>query len=157
MNLVRKVGIFLGLDFLMKKLLFEAFILLGWARIQKSRSFLKVSPLLGEKMEETPFIYNDKEHKMARRVAESIHLMSKYTLWESQCLVKAIAAMKMLEKRDIESTLYLGTSKDTNGKLIAHAWLRTGPYFVTGYEGMEKFTVISSFAKRIKGSRGELS
>ena len=42
--------------------------------------------------------------------------MSRYTFWESQCLVKAIAAMKMLERRQIESTLYLGTAKDENGK-----------------------------------------
>ena len=38
--------------------------------------------------------------------------MSRYTFWESQCLVKAIAGMKMLERRHIESTLYLGTAKD---------------------------------------------
>ena len=56
--------------------------------------------------------------------------MSKYTFWESQCLVKAIAGMKMLERRQIESTLYLGTAKDELGKLIAHAWLRSGPFIL---------------------------
>ena len=75
--------------------------------------------------------------------------MSRYTFWESQCLVKAIAAMKMLERRQIESTLYLGTAKDEKGKLIAHAWLRSGPFYITGAEVMEKFTVVSKFAKRI--------
>ena len=47
-----------------------------------------------------------------RKYLEAIHIMSRYTFWESQCLVKAIAGMKMLEKRQIESTLYLGTAKD---------------------------------------------
>ena len=49
-------------------------------------------------------------------ISQAIHLMSRYTFWESECLVKAIAGMKMLEKRNIESTLYLGTAKDENGE-----------------------------------------
>ena len=54
--------------------------------------------------------------------------MSKYTFWESQCLVKAIAGMKMLERRNIESTLYLGTAKDAKGQMYrSDAWLRSGP------------------------------
>ena len=76
-------------------------------------------------------------------------MMSRYTFWESQCLVKAIAAMKMLEKRQIESTLYLGTAKDETGNMIAHAWLRSGPFYITGVEEMKRFTVVSKFAKRI--------
>ena len=60
---------------------------------------------------------------------------------------KAIAAMKMLERRKIESTLYLGTAKDENGKMIAHAWLRSGPFYITGFEEMERFTVVGKFAK----------
>jgi hypothetical protein len=81
--------------------------------------------------------------------------MSKYTFWESQCLVKAIAAMKMLEKRNIDSTLYLGTARDESGELVAHAWLRSGPYFVTGSEGKEKYTVVGKFAKKIGGFENE--
>ena len=60
-----------------------------------------------------------------------------------------MAAMKMLEKRGIESTLYLGMAKDETGALIAHAWLRSGPFYITGSEGMERFTVVGKFAKRI--------
>jgi hypothetical protein len=145
MDLLRKVRILFTTD---KKMILEAYIFLGWARIQKLRGFSKVSHSLGDKLSETSFSYNEIEHKIAKRVSESIHIISKYTFWESQCLVKAMAAMKMLEKRKIESTLYLGTSKDENGKLIAHAWLRTGPYYVTGSEGMKNFTVVGTFAKR---------
>ena len=67
-----------------------------------------------------------------KNISQAIHIMSRYTFWESQCLVKAIAGMKMLERRKIESTLYLGTAKDENGKMIAHAWLRSGPFYITG-------------------------
>ena len=74
--------------------------------------------------------------------------MSRYTFWESQCLVKAIAAMKMLERRQIESTLYLGTAKDENGKLIAHAWLRSGPFYITGAEGMENLLSLVNLQRK---------
>jgi hypothetical protein len=155
MNFVRKVRLLFTLDKKWLKLFLEAFILLGWARIQKCRSFLKVSQSLGEKSTETSYSYNEIEYQIARRISESINLISEYTFWESQCLVKAMAAMKMLEKRNIESTLYLGTSKDERGKLIAHAWLRTGPFYITGFDGKEKFTVVGTFAKRCGKNRSE--
>ena len=75
---------------------------------------------------------------------------------ESECLVKAIAGMKMLEKRNIESTLYLGTAKDENGELIAHAWLRSGPFYISGAEVMERFTVVAKFAKEMSDSLTKL-
>jgi hypothetical protein len=57
--------------------------------------------------------------------------------------------MKMLERRNIESTVYLGTAKDENGKLIAHAWLRSGSFILTGSEEMSRFVVVSKFAKQV--------
>jgi thiazole synthase ThiGH ThiG subunit len=57
--------------------------------------------------------------------------------------------MKMLERRRIYSTLYLGTGKNEKGELIAHAWLRSGSEIVTGGEEMKEFTVVGSFSKII--------
>lgn len=115
----------------------------------KSITFSKVAPSLGDYMNETSVAQIQQHEDTLKEVSEAISIMSRYTFWESQCLVKAIAGMKMLEKRDIESTLYLGTAKDNSGALIAHAWLRSGSFYVTGSEGMEKFTVVGSFAKRL--------
>ncbi|MGM0874203.1 MAG: lasso peptide biosynthesis B2 protein [Bacillota bacterium] len=140
------------MDLKTKVLLVESFFYLGLGRYLKSIPFSKVAPTLGKHMEETtfePFVSNK---KVLSSVSHAIHIMSRYTFWESQCLVKAIAAMKMLEKRQIESTLYLGTARDDSGELIAHAWLRSGPYYITGSEGMEKFTVVGKFAKKIGGT-----
>lgn len=145
---MKKIWIFLLLDRSIKLLYIEAFIFLGWARILKSISFSKVAPILGQKMCETTFERNVANTKIIKHIAGAIDIMSRYTLWESKCLVRAIAAMKMLEKRNIECTLYLGTAKDDHGKMIAHAWLRSGPYYITGFEGMSKFTVVGKFAKK---------
>lgn len=146
---MRRVKLFLSLNTRMKCLLFEAYMYLALARLIKAMSFSTIAPSLGEKMKETSTELNPEYKKTLMGISQAIHIMSRYTFWESECLVKGIAALKMLEKRDIESTLYLGMAKDEDGKLIAHAWLRSGPFFVTGLEGVGRFTVVSKFAKKI--------
>jgi hypothetical protein len=150
MKLLKRARTFWLIDKKTKLLLVEAFILLGWARLLKNMSFAKVAPTLGEQMNETSFCMEEANRKQIKHVSHAINIMSRYTVWESMCLVKAIAAMKMLEKRKIESTIYFGTAKGENGKMIAHAWLRSGPFYVTGEEEMERFIVVSKFAKKNK-------
>ncbi len=82
--------------------------------------------------------------------------MSRYTFWESMCLVQAIAALKMLERRGVASTLYLGTSRGASGEMLAHAWLRSGPIYLTGFEQMRKFTVVALFGKTTKWQRDDV-
>ncbi len=155
MNILKKVRTFLRLTMKTKLLLIEAYFHLGRGRYLKSIPFSKVAPSLGEEMKETSLSSLTSNKEEVARISKAIHLMSRYTFWESQCLVKAIAGMKMLEKRNIESTLYLGTAKDEKGELIAHAWLRSGTYYVSGAEVMERFTVVAKFAKEVNGSRLE--
>ncbi|MBK0292127.1 MULTISPECIES: lasso peptide biosynthesis B2 protein [Priestia] len=149
MALIKKLKAFLLFDWKTKSLLLESYLYLGWSRYLKSVPFSKVAPTLGNHMEETSFTLSSSNKEVLASVAQAIHIMSRYTFWESQCLVKAIAAMKMLEKRQIESTLYLGTAREENGELVAHAWLRSGPFYITGAEVMERFTVVSKFAKKL--------
>jgi hypothetical protein len=150
MNMVKKIRVLISLDIKTMLLLTEALIYLGWARILKRMPFSKVAPLLGHHMDETSFSYSEANRMVLRHVGEAVHIMSRHTFWESQCLVRAIAAMKMLERRRIESTLYLGTAKDEAGKMIAHAWLRSGPFYITGGEEMKRFTVVGKFSKTIR-------
>ena len=102
-------------------------------------------------MKETSFEKDLVHKEMLSQISSALYLMSRYTFWESQCLVKALAAMKMLEKRKVDSTLYLGTARDEDGKMVAHAWLRSGSFYVTGSEGMERYTVVGKFAKTVGG------
>lgn len=157
MNILKKVGAFFALNTTTKWLLVEAFIYLGWARFLKTLPFSKIAPSLGKHMKETTLISDSSNQHVLKNVSQAIHIMSRYTFWESQCLVKAIAGMRMLEKREIESTLYLGTAKDEHGKFIAHAWLRSGSFYISGAEGKGEFAVIAKFAKEIsaKKAKGE--
>lgn len=144
--MLRKWKAFARMPLGMKLLMLEAYLFLGWSRVLKLLPFAKVAPSLGAQMQETPWSPPIQEHeRIIRRVSKAVCTMSRYTVWESQCLVKAIAAMKMLHRRGIDSTLYLGTARDDSGQLIAHAWLRSGPFYLTGFEGMERFTVVGKF------------
>ena len=58
----------------------------------------------------------------------------------------AMAGKKILDRRGIPSTLYLGLAKDEECGLKAHAWLRTGPMIVTGAEVRQDYHVINSFS-----------
>ncbi len=46
--------------------------------------------------------------------------------WPNKCLVSSLSARLMLIKRNIQSQLSLGVAKDSQGNLIAHAWLKVG-------------------------------
>jgi hypothetical protein len=147
MKYFKKVKNFLLLNKKLKLLIFEAYILLGIARIMVILPFSKVAPSLGTPMLETPINKGTINNDLLNSVSEALNIMSNHTPWESKCFVRAIAGMKMLERRNIESTLYLGTAKDENGRMIAHAWLRSGDFYVTGKEEMELFNVVAKFAK----------
>jgi hypothetical protein len=149
MNIFQKLFLFFSIDTKKQLLFLEAFIYLGIARILKIIPFSKVAPSLGEALKETPFYPTSLDLRVLKNISEAIHIMSRNTIWESQCLVKAIAGMKMLERRQIDSTLYLGVAKDENGNLIAHAWLRSGTFYISGAEGMDRFSVVGMFAKHM--------
>ncbi|RDI45698.1 lasso peptide biosynthesis B2 protein [Falsibacillus pallidus] len=148
--IVNKLRGILQLDRTRRALLFEAYFSLAWARILKSIPFSQTSKFLGDKMMETPYALNANQTELLTNIMEAIQIMSRHTFWESKCLVQAIAGMKMLERRKIDSTLYLGTAKDLNGDFIAHAWLRSGNLFITGAERMKEFTVVGKFANKCK-------
>lgn len=143
----------------MKKLVLEAFIYLGWARILKALPFSRVAPSLGIKMEESSYNRDRINQTVLLEISRAIHMASRRTWWESKCLVTAIAAMKMLERRGIDSTLYMGVTRDASGKMIAHAWLRSAHIYLTGADEKDMFTVVATFGKIIpsKGVQGSTS
>ena len=101
---------------------------------------------LGEKDAET-----DKETPDTERqrdiyyVSDKVARMAKRVPWESKCLVQAMVAQRLLRGYSIESTLYLGVGRDKeDGNMVAHAWLRSGPYYVCGGNG-EDYAIVAKF------------
>lgn len=85
--------------------------------------------------------------QVARRVSWAVRRASGLTPWPSVCLLQAITAKVLLRRRGIPSTLYLGATFDESKSLLAHAWLRCGPLYVTGGPGHEHYGVVASFAE----------
>lgn len=143
--MIAKFKKFMKLDLQRKILFLEAFIFLARARYLKLLPFEKVAPSLGKQSLETTTAASQNV-RLIKDISSAVETASKYTFWESACLVQAIAAIRMLNRRKIETTLYMGMSRDDKGKMIAHAWVRSGTLYVTGAEMMNNFTVVRTFA-----------
>ncbi len=84
----------------------------------------------------------------AERVGWAVRIAASRTPWQSACLVQSLAAMRMLRKRGIQGTLYLGVAKngvDAAEPIAAHSWLCCGSMTLTGAFADNRFTVIAKF------------
>ncbi len=87
-----------------------------------------------------------------RRIAWAVRTASRYTPWKSNCFPSAIAAKRLLERRGIASTLYLGAAFKARSELEAHAWLRAGSFYVTGGPERHRFGTVAVFGSRVMSS-----
>ncbi len=147
--MIAKLHLYRSMDPAVRRMLPEAMIQLAYGRIFKALPFKKVSKQLGESMAESSEEIRPEDRQTVAAVSQAVQLMSRYTPWESMCLVQAVAAMNMLSRRKISSTLYLGTGKDEKDEFAAHAWLRSGPFIITGAKGRKRYTVVGKFAKEL--------
>lgn len=90
--------------------------------------------------EETP-----EHYKYGRAVGYAVEHVCSRTSWESKCLVRALTAQRLLKRKHIDSTMYLGCRLEEKGEMVAHAWLRCGRLFVTGGNG-DGYAMVSKFA-----------
>lgn len=95
--------------------------------------------------EESPSDESIESYKQARKIAYHVNRISEHTPWQSKCLVRALTAQKLLTKKQISSTLYLGVKKECE-EMVAHAWIRTGGYYAAGGDG-NGYAVVAKFKK----------
>lgn len=88
----------------------------------------------GVEGEESSQVATIEQLRYAKMISGYVNRSAENTFWESKCLVRALTAQRLLKRRNIDSTLYLGVGKDKD-KMIAHAWLRCGSLSVTGGDG----------------------
>lgn len=147
LHLSKRINTFLKMDTRDKLILIEAFILSGIVRaIIFFIPFNRIKKYIGTYNSESPEETESSCYEMIKKVAWAVALVSNYTPWESKCLVQALTAQKMLKKRHIYSTLYLGVAREGENKLNAHAWLRSGRVLVTGGYGWSRFKVVAKFS-----------
>jgi len=150
-RLNKKVKKFIQLSWKEKKYITEAFFLTGLFRFAiLFIPFNKLASFAGIYNEESFEQINAFENINVKKIGWSISVASKYTPWESKCLVQALTAQSMLKKRNISGTLYLGVAKDKKNNPIAHAWIRSGDIIVTGGSVCNCFTTVAKFANSLR-------
>jgi len=97
-------------------------------------------------MVESPATDTVAQRAAAAPIGWAVRGLGRRLPWMSQCLVQAVAATWMLQRRRIPSTLYFGLAKDPDAHLKAHAWVRCGTGVLTGNEGRDGYTVVATFA-----------
>lgn len=145
-------------------LIVKVFLLTGVFRMAMLYiPFKKLKNHMGEVNKESSDELSRDKYNEAARILWAIEKAVKYTPWESKCLVQSLTAQYLLYHKRIESTLYLGISRESNVQLnisekadknvkdkqsdfIAHSWIRCGRLFVTGGNG-ENFAVVAKFRK----------
>ena len=131
-----------------QRLLLEAWLWLGIGRIAMSAvPFSHVHPRLGQTVTESPVDISPYTQLAASRVAWAVEKMRWFTPWTSNCMIRAIAAQRLLRCRGIDSTLYIGIGKADGQEFDAHAWLRCGNQILSGKSGHEQYAVVAHFAQ----------
>lgn len=68
-------------------------------------------------------------------IKKAIRRASWVSPWRNKCLVSSLAGRWMMNRRKIKTQISLGVTKEGAGKIIAHAWLRSGDYEIVPRNG----------------------
>jgi hypothetical protein len=86
----------------------------------------------------------DAPPELVRSLRRKISIASRVWPGGSKCLVQAVAARILLNRRGYRSTLFFGVS-DPQADFSAHAWLSSGGIDVCGGPGSAGFTEVARF------------
>ena len=134
---------FLRLPLGSKVLLLEAWMTLGLSRgMVLTLPFRWIAPRLQARLPDSAHVSGQAE---ARAVGWALRVASKYTPWTSNCLAQALAGKRMLHRRKLTSTIFLGVRKGEQDEFEAHAWLDCGSVTLTGGHDHAGYSVVSSY------------
>lgn len=119
--------------------------------------FRRLATHLGDEMAESPAADTEAQRAAAAPIGWAVRTLGRRLPGMSQCLVQAVAATWMLQRRRIPSTLYFGMARDSSGKVTAHAWVRCGTQVLTGAKKRHEFTVVATFAAPLLATEPNLA
>ncbi|MEM0991092.1 MAG: lasso peptide biosynthesis B2 protein [Pseudomonadota bacterium] len=133
-----------------KLLAFEALWELTRARLDTMRPAAHYTRALGAQGTEAP------EASRAQRatgyeVGHVVGRVADVVPFRAVCLQQAIAVSRMLRRRQVPATVYLGLSLSADdgkvaGKRDAHAWVKTGHHVIAGRTDVNRFAVVGTFS-----------
>lgn len=129
------------------RLLLETLCLSAYYRFAiLRRPFADLAPSIGAAGMETPENPPaERDKRICGEAAWAVNAVCKRTPWESKCLVRALTAKKLLNRRGLPCTLYMGVRLEPDGQMAAHAWLRCGTLYISGGDGSREYTVTAVY------------
>ena len=94
----------------------------------------RIETMIGVRGEESDAEETLENLKLAKLVGFHVNRVTAHLPLKRKCFVRALSARKILMKKGVNTTLYLGVGKE-EGNMVAHAWLRCGQLYVTGGNG----------------------
>jgi hypothetical protein len=129
-----------------RALLLEAALRLAWYKvILFVLPFRWIAPRLGRTVKTPSQRASADRLADARRIGWAVSLTARKLPWHSRCLVCAVTAKVMLQRRGLPSTLYLGVRREDDRKVSSHAWLRYGDLPLVGGLSAD-YTILATFA-----------
>jgi len=146
-KLLRKGKTFLFLPLRVKWLFIEALYTSAWVKLSLSFfPFKKVMGWLGKPQIETTATANPQTIATRKEVKRALELCNKYAPWPTECYTLSLTGKLLLQRRHIDSTLYIGFRKDEYNAYKGHAWLRANDMYISGYKESVGFTIHSLFS-----------
>ena len=70
---------------------------------------------------------------------------------DGPCLAQALAVQFLLKRRRLPAELCIGVTKDTSGKLVAHAWVETNGQVVIGgsQEDLDQYSRLPELDRKL--------
>lgn len=108
----------------------------------------KYGPWLGEHCADAIVPPVKVDHERILPIVLAVNRAVRFSPVKSKCLVQALCSCIMLRAHKLPSDFYLGVDKNESRDVIAHAWVKSGQYFIAGQLGHRRYTVISVFSRR---------
>jgi hypothetical protein len=132
-----------------RRLFLEALAaLLGAKFAVHFQPFRRLAPTFGQPQRETAHVIAPPQRITAVAVSWAVQAVARHVPLGFVCLPQAIAAQRLLRRRGIATTLYLGVAPDRADaeSITAHAWLRAGDKIVTGEHEAARHRALAWFA-----------
>ena len=146
--MLQHLKIFLRKPLPEKRLLLSVAMNLTFIRVfNAALPFRMLSSMLQSDLIESQDLKNQHREK-AEIITGYIENVSKVLPWTSSCLVQAAAAKRMLNQRNIPSSISFGVKKNGGDiqQLNAHAWLIVYGETLLGGKSADQFTPVSSLS-----------
>ena len=89
--------------------------------------------------------------EVASEIGRMVATVARAMPFRALCLQQAVAARRMLRRRDVPATVYLGVSRAAAGRATpgrgtaAHAWVEVGSQVINGDGNLGDYAVVARF------------